>query len=369
MKKIRVFWIVCIILIALALGARIYTIWPSLKHNVGDQLSRSASQLIPTPTRPRLRPDLATGIIFPQWGSEAYTSSDTNWTQGLQEIKTQTAARWVGMYIQFHQASAFSTVVHSGQDTPTPASLARGVDQARRMGYHVYVFPTITLDSNHAWAGTIKFADQAQNRAWFNSYWQLLRPYIQACAAVGCERFSIGNEYEGLEHSPGSYWQQLLAQVHSIYTGQIVYNMNFSSQLKYRAPTWMSDPLLTAIGVSSYYSVTTEEVSVPRTQLPALWRSRVEANLDQLSTEIGKRVFISEIGYRDSNYAGYKPYQAVDNGQRDDQMQAALYSAALEDIATDHQIDGIFIWAWSVSPFAPNNKPAAQVLQQWFEKL
>lgn len=369
MKKVRILWIACIVLIVVALGARIYAIWPAPEIALVNQLPHHASQSVPTPARPRMRPDLATGIIFPQWGPEAYASSDKNWTQGLQEIQTQTAARWVGMYIQLHQASKLSTVVHVAQDTPTPESISRGIEQAHRMGYHVYIFPTITLDTTPAWAGTITYPDDAQTQAWFESYWQVLQPYVQACAKAGCERFSIGNEYEGLENLPGSYWHRLLKEVHSIYSGQIVYNMNFSSQLKYAAPAWMSDPLLKAIGVSSYYSLTTEETALPPEQLPALWKSRVEANLDKLSTEVGKPVFISEIGYRDTNYAGYRPYQAVDDGRRDDQMQGALYNAALEDIATDHQIDGIFIWAWSVRPFAPNNKPAAKVLQQWFEKL
>lgn len=369
MKKVRVLWIACIVLIVVALGARIYAIWPALKITLGNQLPHQATQAVPTPARPRMRPDLATGIIFPQWGPEAYTPLNRNWTQGLQEIQVQTAARWIGMYIQLHQASVLSTVVHGAQDTPTPESVSRGIEQAHRMGYHVYVFPTITVDANHAWAGSIAYSDNTLTRAWFESYWQVLKPYVQACARAGCERFSIGNEYEGLERSSADAWHQLLQKVHRVYSGQIVYNMNFSSQLKYAVPSWMSDPLLRAIGVSSYYSLTTDEVSISPKRLPALWKSRVQAHLDKLSTEVGKPVFISEIGYRDTNYAGYRPYQGVDDGRRDDQMQGALYNAALEDIATDHQIDGIFIWAWSVQPFAPNNKPAAKVLQQWFEKL
>lgn len=35
MKKVRVVWVACIVLIALALGARIYATWPTLKANVG----------------------------------------------------------------------------------------------------------------------------------------------------------------------------------------------------------------------------------------------------------------------------------------------------------------------------------------------
>lgn len=371
MKKVRIFWIACIILIAGALAARIYYIWPAIQPTLGNRLQHpiSLSGATPTPTRPRLRPDLATGMIFPQWGPTAYTATDKNWTQGLQEIQQQTAARWIGLYIQFHQESEFSTVVHSAQDTPTPEALQSGIEQARKMGYHVYVFPTITLDSAHSWAGYIQYTTEAQNQAWFDNYWQLLKPYVQACQIAGCERFSIGNEYEGLERSPAFYWHQLINRVHEIYSGQIVYNMNFSSQLKYAVPAWMSDPLLTAIGVSSYYSLTDEEAPIPQEQLPELWKSRVQTHLDQLSTDLDKPVFISEIGYRNSNYAGYNPYQGVDDGRPDDQTQAALYNAALENIARDPRIDGVFIWAWSMPPFAPNYKPAAKVIHQWFEQL
>lgn len=369
MKKVRVFWIAGIILIAAALAARIYVIWPTLKPTLANQIQHTVGQIVPTQARPRMRPDLATGMIFPQWGAQAYTTADKDWAEGLKEIQAQTAARWVGLYIQFHQSSAFSTDVHSGPDTPTPEGLKSGVALARQMGYHVYVFPTITLDGPQAWAGSIRYVNDTDNRDWFDTYWQLLKPYAQACQTAGCERFSIGNELEGLERSPDSYWHQLISRVHRVYTGQIVYNMNFSSQLRYSAPAWMTDPLLTAIGVSSYYSLTDQEVAIPQEQLAALWKSRVQVHLDKLSTDLGKPVFISEIGYRDTNHAGYNPYQAIDHGRRDDQMQAALYNAALANIAADHHIDGVFIWAWSMQPFAPNYKPAAQTLQQWFEKL
>lgn len=369
MRKVRAFWLAAILLIAAALAARIYVIWPTLKPTLANQVQHTVNQIVPTPPRPRMRPDLATGMIFPQWGTEAYTPTDKNWVEGLKEIQTQTAARWVGLYIQFHQPSEFSTDVHGGPDTPTPEGLKAGVELARKMGSHVYVFPTITLDGAHAWAGYIRYADDTENQAWFDTYWQLLKPYAQVCQQAGCDRFSIGNELEGLERSPDVYWQQLISRVHSIYTGQLVYNMNFSSQLKYSVPSWMTNPLLTAIGVSSYYPLTDQEVAIPQNQLAALWKSRVQSHLDKLSTDLGKPVFISEIGYRDTNYAGYNPYQAIDHGRRDDQMQAALYNAALENIATDHKIDGVFIWAWSMQPFAPNYKPSAKILQQWFEKL
>lgn len=374
MSKFRVIALGCILLIAVALVARLYMIWPTLTPQITAQTrqitGQPASPPTPTPTpRPRLRPDLATGMILPQWGPKAYSASDKNWTQGLQEVQSQTAARWIGLYIQFHQDSEFTPNVHRGADAPTPEGVKAGVELAHKLGYHVYVFPAITLDGPHSWAGYIRYADNAENQNWFDNYWQQLQPYVQACAEANCDRFSIGNEYEGLERSPATYWHQLLQRVHSIYSGQIVYNMNFSSQQKYPVPDWMSDPLLSEVGVSAYYSLTDTEQSLPQAQLPALWKSHVQAPLDTLSKDLGKPVFIAEIGYRDSNFAGYNPYQAEDNGTRDDQMQAALYNAAMQNIADDKKIDGVFIWAWSMQPFTPKNKPAAKTLFEWYDKL
>ncbi|HEV2474861.1 MAG TPA: hypothetical protein VGT44_01445 [Ktedonobacteraceae bacterium] len=41
----------------------------------------------------------------------------------------------------------------------------------------------------------------------------------------------------------------------------------------------------------------------------------------------------------------------------------------MQNIAADMHINGVFIWAWSFPPFAPNGKPAAQVLRQWFSMI
>ncbi|GHO67370.1 hypothetical protein KSC_062620 [Ktedonobacter sp. SOSP1-52] len=372
--KGKLLWLTLIILIGALLAARLYYVKPAplaalITQAAGEKsnLTRTANPATPTPVP--LRPDMATGMIFPQWGPNAYTKADKNWTQGLKEIKSQTGARWLGLYLQFHQASEDTTQIELAKDGQTPAGLKEGIEMAHKMGYKVYVFPAITLDNAHGWAGYIKYTSDAENQEWFDNYWQQLQPFVAACQEAGCDRFSIGNEDEGLEQSPGGYWHQLLTRVHSAYSGQIVYNINFSTQLKSPIPQWMHDPLLSEIGVSAYYSLFDNEGTVPLAQLPVLWRERVQAHVDDLAHTLGKNIFLSEIGYRNTNHAGYRPYQDTDEGQKDLKVQAALYDAALQNIANDHLIDGIFIWAWSKPPFAPNSTPAAQTIHQWYEKL
>src|SRR5437868_2382201 len=48
---------------------------------------------------PLQRPNFQTGLVFPRWGTTAYSPQDTNWSIGLQEIQQQTSAQWIELTI------------------------------------------------------------------------------------------------------------------------------------------------------------------------------------------------------------------------------------------------------------------------------
>ncbi len=62
------------------------------------------------------------GIVFPEWGTTAYGSSDSEWLRELPQMREQTAACWVEMPVLFYQASLTSTVVTTSTSTPTVAA-------------------------------------------------------------------------------------------------------------------------------------------------------------------------------------------------------------------------------------------------------
>jgi hypothetical protein len=85
--------------------------------------------------------------------------------------------------------------------------------------------------------------------------------------------------------------------------------------------------------------------------------------------EVGKPILVSEIGYRNSIYALFKPWlrdATAQAEQRDPIEQAAGYNAALSNVLSDKNIIGIFFWAWSIDLFQPNYQLAAQVLHKWY---
>jgi hypothetical protein len=91
--------------------------------------------------------------------------------------------------------------------------------------------------------------------------------------------------------------------------------------------------------------------------------------LDNFAAQIRKPIIVSEIGYRNSAYALYKPWLRDLTAQSwppDPTEQAAAYNAALTNVLSDKHITGIFFWAWSIDLFQPNYKPAAQVLHRWY---
>lgn len=339
-------------------------------YRIGTQLYRSATKKLDnSPEVPSRKGEhhfhFETGIVFPRWGASAYSKQDANWLKGLREITDQTAAKWITLTINLHQTSEFATQVIEAPDTPTPASIAAGTSIAKRLGYHVFISPMITVDSGHAWSGVIHFSSLAQTQVWFNSYWLVMRPYVVAAQNAGAEQLAVGNEYSELENAPSFLWQQLLQRTRKIFSGRLVYNINWTS-LQKPIMAWMYDSNLDAIGVSTYIPLATTPQMLDPHQLPALWHEKISSVLDNFAVQLNIPLFLSEIGYRDSAFAGYNPWQLLMNEPRDDGEQAALFDAAMQNIVADPHIAGIFVWAWSFPPFSPNGKPAARVLYHWY---
>jgi hypothetical protein len=311
------------------------------------------------------RPLFQTGVVFPRWGTSAYTSSDPNYAIGLNEIQNQTAARWIELTINLYQATTTSTKMGFQSYTLTPDALEEGIKTARAHGYHVFVAPLVTVGKD-VWAGKIAFNTPNQAAAWFQNYWETLQPYLTAAAQAGAEQFALGTEFDGLERKWSVYWDKLIAEAHSVYPGILTYDMNFGVIKRTPIPSWLTNPLLTYVGVSSYFSLSSNPQRVDPSIVPILWYDDVQIPLDTFAAGLGKPVLISEIGYKNTSDALFQPFRRLTTAPPDPELQAAAYNAALQNSIHDPNIAGIYFWAWSMPPFSPNWLPAASVLHHWY---
>jgi hypothetical protein len=318
----------------------------------------------PTPYVRYSRPGFQTGVVFPQFGADAYSASNRNYGIGLGEIREQTAARWLQLTVDLYQPSLTSLEIGAAPYTLTPRSLADGIAAAHAAGYRVFVAPLLTVGASE-WSGSIPNRSYAVDATWFDAYWRAVQPYAEAAAQAGAEQFAIGTELFLMERAPTQLWTTLIDRIHAVYAGPLTYDMNFTS-VDGGVWNWLRHPAITSVGVSEYFSLTDSPRRVPPEQVAALWRERVQAPLDAYAAAFGKPIIISEIGYRNSSDCLYQPYAKLTGAPSDPAEQAAAYNAAVQDSLDDPWITGIYFWAWSLPPYSPNWLPAARVLHRWY---
>ncbi len=337
--------------------------------------------IVPTPPSLTQVPELSrncnlqhssfeTGIAFPQWNPDGYGSNDVHWLMGLQAINSQVGACWIEMPVLFYQQSLTSTTVIAGPSTPTLASFSYGVRLAHALGYQIFVTPLIDVEGTQSWSGSIYFSTYQEEQQWFESYWQILKPYATVAAQNGAGQISIGTEYEWLQkNAPDDLWNTLIANIRSVFPGMITYDMNWTT-LQDAPRLWMRNPTLKTIGVSAYLPLIDIRSHVDPTQIFSLWRDTVRQALDVFATTLGKPVLISEIGYRNSADALYHSWESTSTAPTDPQEQAAACDAALANVISDTHILGIFFWGWDdVGAFNLVGQPAVKVIHDRFMTL
>ncbi len=331
----------------------------------------SSPTLTPTrvPLPPVPRPDFQRGMVFPQWSHDAYASDNPDWQQGLVAIQEKTAARWIEMPALFSQATPSSTQVVADGAAPSVTSFIQGVRTAHALGYNVFFTALFGVKSPAgSWAANIELDTYQTQQQWFDSYWAALKPYIQAAAEEKVEQVSIGTEIEWMQQNAApDLWNTLIARVHSIFSGRIIYDMNWSS-LYLTLPTWMENKNLGMVGVSVYIPLASSPSQVDSASIPGLWKDKIGSYLDGAAQQLGKKVLITEIGYRNTVDTLYNPWsQDAAGAAVDSAYQAAICNAALADVMHDPNVDGIFFWGWdNVGALKLANQPAMKVLYKWY---
>jgi hypothetical protein len=335
----------------------------SIARYAAPQRAQSAVKATPLPAAtpiPFARPELEAGVAFPRWGTAVYGPADTDWAQGVVQLRQQTGARWLEMIVDFYQNGYDSTNVFAGTGTPTPDNLAAGIVTARYAGFQVFVVPLLTvLNVSNDWGANVHFDDSTRTAAWLDGYWQAFEPYAEAAARAGAAQLSIGHEYGGMESAPAALWESFIQRVHAVFPGSLTYDLNWSSLWDQPRP-WMRDPLLSYLGISEYMPLTSQPTSLTVEQMSTFWQHTLLPLVDNLSNATHKPIVLAEIGYRNTSDALYQPWVWHTSAPADPQLQAAAYKAAALAAFGDPHIEGIFFYAWESGQFNP--APAATVI-------
>jgi len=268
-----------------------------------------------------------------------------------------------------------ATDVHKYDGTAPDATILTNIQQATARGLRVVFMPMIYCNGcDGGWRGNLNPSDPD---LFMQNYTQhMLLYYAQLVRQSGVWLFSLGSEMNYLQPYADD-WRQAATEVRRDFTGLVTYQPNWDHVD--RVDFWDALDIVT---VSAYFPLTSKP-SPSVDDLKRAWRSSNVPGwkgqnwvgvLQRIVDQTGKRLLISEVGYRSTTVGAEYPYDEANPTQTSDQLtQANAYQALLETFSAQPWFMGVIWWEWrgddsgaDNGDMSPRGKLAEQFLTQWW---
>ncbi len=282
-------------------------------HATGSFEVKQKDFTLPSPIR---NTQMQEGVVLTSWWYDDYGKWTDNALQRLYDLGVESVS-FLTTWYQNDQASF--EIERSSFKTPYDSGLEEVLKRAKfKFGMRTILKPHVDL-WNNGWRGNITHALDADWAKWFKSYTDFIMHYAGLAKRSDVSMLIIGTELDGTVHRPE--WRQIISDVRSVYSGEIVYGANHD---RYKQVPFWND--LDGVGVSAYF---------PESEFPV---KSQEAR--DFAAQLNKKLYILEVGCQSKQNAGSTPWWS--SGTYDEQEQADYYQTAFENFF--NQCDGMFFW-------------------------
>ncbi len=291
------------------------------------------------------------GEASPQHGINVYVTdtceSAAVWhTNAVNEMKgiKSLGANAVAIAFPFYTTGLYASSVFvanqcNGPDQPTidpqspsPSRVAVLVHVAQAQGLQVLLRPLLQENNlDGQWRGDI---EPANRPAWFASYENLLKPYLEMAQANDVNRFTISLELASLSKS--SQWLGVIPFARKLYTGQLVFTTSWRGSLPHGAGEVHRH---TSVAIDAYPGIPSVAPTATVAQLLSGWNAYLAAHPYGTAD---RNVTIDEVGIDATDGAYATPYLFV-RGPFDQAIQANWFTAACQ-FSKEHKLGGIYFW-------------------------
>ncbi len=226
------------------------------------------------------------------------------------------------------------TRVSTGPETPTPEVLGRLVDAARERGLRIMVRPLLDEANlrtpSGGWRGTIRPPDL---EGWFESYEQVLTPYLKVAADAKADEFVLATELTSLqpEHD---HWEALARSAAKDFPSTLSYTFNWDA-----ADAEMVPPK-GAAGVDLYFAVDLGPDATVEELIEALTQQIMAKPTSLRSTMVAQEVGIAA---EDDAYRHPWNWGGADVTNLNHKIQVNWFTAACEAVR-ESGLKGIYYW-------------------------
>jgi hypothetical protein len=274
------------------------------------------------------RPILGVDLYAPRNYSASQTSTDGLRT--ISYIKNVLHATSVGIVWDFYAPSRTSNVIRASKNnTLSVANLITLTKLAKQHGLQVEYRPLIFISSKlvstpkkNTWEGEIS---PSNRQKWFNSYFNVERPYIVAAQKLHISEIVAETEMHRLNGS--SLWSSFFRRVGRIYHGVVSYTAFYQD---YLLPRGHLLPVR-LYGVDMYKGLNLN-YGASVAQVTAAW----EKIFSVMPTAVRERTALDEEGLAASVGAYRKPSDLSGTGRLDQTVQANWFTAACRTVARYH---------------------------------
>ena len=268
-----------------------------------------------------------------------WQANATNEMRGIKSLGANSVAIAFPFYTTGLEAnSVFTTNQCHGPtatpyaQSPSPARVAVLVRAAQAEGLQVLLRPSLNESNlDGQWRGDILPADRP---AWFASYNQMMKPYLEMAQSNNVARFTISLELESLTKT--DQWPATIAFARKLYTGQLVFATSWRGSLPHGRGEVHK---YTSVAIDTYPGVPTATPASSVAQLLSGWNAYLAAKPFGTAD---RNVTIDEAGIVAADGAYRTPWIYVD-GTFDQTIQANWFKAACE-FTRDHKLGGIYFW-------------------------
>ena len=243
------------------------------------------------------------------------------------------------------------------------------IEQLHKHSIKVMLKPQLWIRHGE-FTGYLKMKTEEQWIALENTYKDFILTYAKLAQQEQVALFCIGTELEQFVVNRPKYWKQLIEEIRAIYSGKLTYASNWDEYKK--VPFWDA---LDYIGIDGYFPVS--DLKTPTLKAANNGWESWKVVLKSFSNQYKKQIVFTEWGYRSMDYAGKEPWVADRHHTSINlEAQKVLTQAVFDNLYPEPWFAGGFVWKWFIhhersggeknNRFTPQNKPAENVLKEYF---
>lgn len=309
--------------------------------------------------RPAGAATLASSVTVPPAnrisGVDLQTYNDTTMSPDFAKIAAD-GANMVNITVWWEVPDSSSNAIVPAGMTMSDVNVINLAQSAEAAGLQVSLTPDFVVGSN-GWRGQYDPPDPA---AFFSNYTQMLDHYATIAQQLHMPMFWVGSEMIDSEKYTAQ-WESAIASVRQIYSGKLLYDVNWSTtgNVKFYGA-------LDAISLSAYYPLS-NQANPTENQLLAAWHGANPDNGNWFAAVVAleqrwqKPLYFGEAGYSFSTYAAEAPYtesyQSSDPG-----LQYRCYEALDATFRSQPWWGGVLWWAWDGGVYNMDGEPAESLI-------